>query len=179
MAAASAAPDPVRAATEYQEMLLAALGGDDPADAQAQAPATIRTLIASAGELLWTRPEPREWSAALCLAHIADAELVMAARYRWVLAHDGPELIGYDQDLWVDNLHPDDQDPGELLATFEPLRAANIALWLRSTPAQRARVAIHRERGPESYELMFRMIGGHDRVHLAQARRAIEAARGG
>jgi hypothetical protein len=24
---------------------------------------------------------------------------------------------------------------------------------------------------------MFRMLGGHDRVHLAQARRALEAAR--
>lgn len=77
---------------------------------------------------------------------------------------------------WVDNLHPDDQDPDELLATFQPLRAANIALWRRSTDAQRARVAIHRERGPESFDLMFRMIGGHDRVHLAQARRAIETA---
>lgn len=171
-------PDPVAQAKAYQRSLLDALGADDPAEAQAEAPATIRALIADAGELLWTRPAPREWSAVLCLAHIADAELVMAARYRWVLAHDAPELIGYDQDLWVNNLHPDDQDPEELLATFDPLRTANIALWRRSTAEHRARVAIHRERGPESYDLMFRMIGGHDRVHLAQARRAIEAARG-
>jgi len=173
------AHDPIAAAKAYQRMLLDALGDDDPAEAQAQATANIRRLVADAGAALWTRPEPREWSAALCLAHIADAELVMAARYRWVLAHEAPELIGYDQDLWVDNLHPDEQDPDELLATFEPLRAANISLWLRSTEAQRARVAIHRERGPESYDLMFRMIGGHDRVHLAQARRALEAAREG
>jgi len=65
----------------------------------------------------------------------------------------------------------------DLLAMFEPLRAANISLWRGTTDEQRARVAIHRERGPESYDLMFRMLGGHDRVHLAQAYRALEAAR--
>ena len=126
-------PDPVAQAKAYQRSLLDALGADDPAEAQERAPADIRALIADAGELLWTRPAPREWSAVLCLAHIADAELVMAARYRWVLAHDAPELIGYDQDLWVNNLHPDDQDPDDLLATFDPLRAANISLWRRSS----------------------------------------------
>jgi hypothetical protein len=172
-------PDPVAQARAYQQSLLTALGGDDPAEAQAQAPANIRAMIAEAGDLLWTRPAPGEWSAVLCLAHIADGELVMSGRYRWVLAHDEPELIGYDQDLWVNALHPDDTDPDDLLALFEPLRASNIALWRASSDEQRARVAIHRERGPESFDLMFRMLGGHDRVHLAQARRAIEAARGG
>ena len=114
----------------------------------------------------------------LCLAHIADAELVMAGRYRWVLAHDRPELIGYDQDLWVDNLHADDEDPEALLAQYALLRAGNVALWRSSSAAQRARVAVHGERGEESFELMFRMLAGHDRVHLAQARRALDAVRG-
>jgi len=169
-------PDPVAQAAAYQRMLLDALGADDPAGAQGETPANIRALLAEAGEDLRVRPEPREWSALLCLAHIADAEVVMSARYRWVLAHDRPELIGYDQDLWVDRLHGDD-DPAALLAGFEVLRAGNIALWQRSGPAERTRVGVHRERGEESFDLMFRMLGGHDRVHLAQARRALEAAR--
>ena len=171
-------PDPIADARAYQESLLAALGDDDPAEAAAETPGNIRALIAEAGDLLRVRPEPREWSALLCLAHIADAEVVMSGRYRWVLAHDRPELIGYDQDLWVDGLHSDDDDPWQLLAQFEALRAANIALWRGSREADRQRVGLHRERGPESYDLMFRMLGGHDRVHLAQARRALEAARG-
>jgi hypothetical protein len=170
-------PDPVAQAAAYQQSLLAALGDDDPAEAQAQAPGAIRALLADAGSDLRVRPAPREWSALLCLAHIADAEVVMTGRYRWTLAHDRPELIPYDQDLWVDNLHGDDDDPEELLRQFEILRAGNIALWQGTTDADRARVAVHRERGAESLDLMFRMLGGHDRVHLAQARRAIEAAR--
>jgi hypothetical protein len=171
----AAAPDPVAQATAYQQSLLGALGDDDPAEAQAQAPANVRAMLAEAGSRLRVRPAPREWSALLCLAHIFDAEVVMTGRYRWTLAHDRPELIGYDQDLWADNLHGDDDDPEALLRVFEPLRAANIALWRGASEADRARVAIHRERGPESFDLMFRMLGGHDRVHLAQAQRAIEA----
>lgn len=171
------APDPVAQAAAYQRMLLDALGDDDPAEAAAEAPANIRAMLAAAGPDLRVRPAPREWSALLCLAHIVDAEVVMTGRYRWVLAHDQPELIPYDQDLWADNLHDEHDDPEALLRLFEPLRAANIALWNASSAEERERVGLHRERGPESYDLMFRMLGGHDRVHLAQAHRAIEAAR--
>jgi hypothetical protein len=170
-------PDPVNAALAYQQSLLAALGDDDPAEVQSVGPSNARALVAESGSHLRIRPAPREWSVLLCLAHIADAELVMAGRYRWVLAHDQPELIGYDQDLWVDNLHGDDDDVEVLLAQFSALRTGNVALWRGASVADRARVGRHRERGPESFDLMFRMLAGHDRVHLAQARRALEAVR--
>ncbi len=173
-----ATPDPLSAAQAYQRLLLEALGSDDAAAVQEAAPASIRTLLSEAGSQLRTRPAPRDWSALLCLAHIADAELVMSGRYRFVLAHDEPDLPGYDQDLWVDSLHREDEDPEGLLRIFEPLRAANVALWRGASEAQRARVGRHRERGPESFDLMFRMLAGHDRVHIAQARRALEAVRG-
>ena len=170
-------PDPVREARAYQQSLLDALGDDDPAAAQATTPDRIRRLIATAGPDLRTKPAPREWSVLECIGHVTDAETVMSARYRWVLAHDAPELIGYDQDLWVDGLRHNADDPAELLAVFEALRKANLALWQRSSPEQRARVGIHRERGPESFDLMFRLLGGHDRVHLDQADRALAAVR--
>jgi hypothetical protein len=144
---------------------------------QAQAAAHIWALVNEAGDDLRTRPAPREWSVLLCIAHLADAEIVMTGRYRWVLAHDRPALVGYDQALWVDALHRDDEDPADLLRQFEVLRVSNIELWRGSTEAERARVGLHGERGPESFDLMFRMLAGHDRVHLDQARRALEAAR--
>lgn len=172
-------PDPVRQAKAYQDSLLAALGDDDPADAQATTPDRIRRLIVEAGGDLRTKPEPEEWSVLECIGHVTDAEIVMSARYRWVLAHDEPELVGYDQDLWVDGLRHNDDDPGDLLAAFEAARRANIALWRRSSPEQRARVGIHRERGRESFDLMFRLLAGHDRVHLDQADRALAAVRAG
>ena len=170
-------PNEITAAAAYQQSLLGALGDEDPAEAQATTPAAIRALIIEAGGDLRTRPEPGEWSVLGCIDHIVDAELVMAARYRWVLAHDEPEIVGYDQDLWVDRLHAEDRDVEALVSFFEALRAANLALWAQTTELDRARVGHHRERGPESVDLMFRMIGGHDRVHLGQARRTLEAVR--
>lgn len=170
-------PDPVRQAQAYQQSLLDALGRDDPAEAQSTTPDRIRRLIADAGPDLRTKPAPREWSVLECIGHVTDAETVMSARYRWVLAHDKPELIGYDQDLWVDGLRHNEDDPADLVAVFEALRGANLALWSRTSPEQRARVGLHRERGPESFDLMFRLLGGHDRVHLDQADRALAAVR--
>jgi hypothetical protein len=166
-------PDPVSQSAQYQEYLVGLIGGEDPAEVQAAGPDAWRELLREAGARVAERPEPDEWSVLECLGHATDAELVASARYRWILAHDEPPLIGYDQDLWVDRLHHGQDDPEALLETFESLRRANLALWARSSDADKARVGIHSERGPESYDLTFRMIAGHDRFHLDQARRAL------
>ena len=171
-----ASPDPVSDPTGYQQHLLGLLGEDDPAEVQSSSPAAWRALLDEAGDRVRARPEPGEWSVLDCLAHAADAEVVYAGRYRWIVAHDEPPLIGYDQALWVDQLHHGrDESAEELLATLEALREANLALWRRSTATERARFGVHAERGPESFDLSFRLIAGHDRFHLAQARRALDA----
>lgn len=170
-------PDPVRDAAAYQAMLLDALGDDDPAQVQASTPAAVRALLAEAGDDLRTPPKPGEWSVLECVGHILDGELIMAARYRWVLAEDEPQIVGYDQARWVEKLRHGTDDPADLVALFEPLRQSNVALWGRTTEVDRARIGVHNERGSESLDLMFRMLGGHDRVHLAQARAALAAVR--
>jgi DinB family protein len=170
-------PDPVAEARAYQASLLAALGDDDPAEAQASTPAAIRTLLAEAGDDVRTPPEPGEWSVLECLAHLTDGELVVSTRYRWILAEDEPPIVGYDQALWVANLRHAEDDPDALLAVFEALRRSNLALWARFGATHAHRIGLHSERGPESYDLTFRLGAGHDRIHLAQARRALEAVR--
>ena len=170
--------DPVSAPEAYRQSLLAALGDDDPAVVQAATPGLIRDLLVEAGELVRVQPEPGEWSVVECLAHLADGELIVAARDRWILAEDEPDIVGYDQALWVSHLSQNEEDPGRLLAVFEAIRGWNLDLWARTPVSARSRVGIHRERGPESYEMTFRLAAGHDRIHLAQARRALEAARG-
>jgi hypothetical protein len=168
-------PDPVAEAAEYQRFLLAKLGDDDPSEVQAATPAALRALFREAADRLLARPAPSEWSVLEAGGHMLDAEVVASARYRWILAEDEPRLAGYDQELWMKRLRHPEEDPGKLLSTFEALRAANLALWSRSSAEDRARVGIHEERGPESYELTFRLIAGHDRNHLAQARNALGA----
>ena len=161
----------------YQQTLLAALGDDDPTVAQASQAAILRALVAEAGNDLRTRPEPAEWSVVELLGHIADAELNSSVRYRSILSENEPDLVPYDQDLWANRLHSTSESADDLLATFDVLRAANLRLWAATPAVDRARVGNHLERGPESYELTFRLLAGHDRVHVAQAREGLARIR--
>ena len=172
-----ASPESLAAGRAYQQTLLAALGDDDPAAAQAATPAILRTLIADAGSDLRTRPEPLEWSAVELIGHMVDAELASSMRYRWILAETEPDLVPYDQDLWASRLHSTSESLDDLLPVFDALRAANLRLWQTASAADRARVGQHLERGPESYELTFRLLAGHDRVHVAQARAGLARIR--
>jgi hypothetical protein len=159
---------------EYQTLILGLLGEDDPGDVASATPAAWRALAAEAGDRLTTRPADGEWSLVQLLGHAADAELVLATRLRWILAEERPPIAAYDQDHWVDALDHEAADPAALLDLFEAVRRSNVALWARSTPEQRARIGMHSERGPESFELTFRMLAGHDRFHLDQARRTLD-----
>lgn len=172
----SPAADPIANPGAYQQLLLAALGDDDPAASQATTPAAFRALVAEAGASLRVRPEPNEWSVLECIDHLVDGELVVSTRYRWILAEETPDIVGYDQDLWVARLHQS-EDPETLLSLFEALRRSNLELWSRMPVAERVRFGRHRERGDESYELTFRLAAGHDRIHLGQAHRTLAQVR--
>jgi DinB superfamily len=170
--------DPVHNPKEYQNMLIDLVGEDDPLEVLERTSSALREMVAAAGDHLRIRPAAREWSVLELVGHVLDAEVISSARYRWVIAEDRPPLTPYDQDLWVDALRHNDADPLELLETFEALRAANLALWRRSTPEQRARDGLHGERGPESFDLMFRLLAGHGRFHIDQIRRTLDTVRG-
>jgi hypothetical protein len=169
--------DPVNQPDAYRRSLLDALGDQDPGTVLAAGPATARALVDEAAGLLRVRPEPGEWSVMECLAHLADSELVTAGRVRWIAAEHEPDIVGYDQDLWVTELRQADEDPSTLLGAFASLRRWNLEFWARLPVANRDRVGFHRERGPESIDLIVRLAAGHDLVHLAQARRALETVR--
>ena len=77
----------------------------------------------------------------------------------------------------MDALRHRDDEPEDLIELFDALRGANLRLWASTPVADRARFGRHRERGPESYELTVRLAAGHDRFHIAQAERALAAAR--
>jgi hypothetical protein len=165
--------DPVAQAAEYQSMLTGLVGDRDPAEIQEGTPGALERLVEGAGPHLRTRPGEEEWSVLELLGHLVDAEIVCAGRYRWILAHDEPPLMAYDQDLWVDRLRHNEDDPKELLEIFRALRRANLELWRRTSERERGRAGIHSERGPESLELTFRLLAGHDRFHLAQMERTL------
>jgi hypothetical protein len=164
-------------ADAYRRPVLDALGGDDPVVVQETEPELWRRLIEQAGAHLRTRPEEGEWSVLECLGHMADSELITSARYRWVLSESEPTLLGFDQAAWVARPDRAADEPALLLEVLGVLRRANVALWRRTPVADRGRVGLHAERGPESFELLFRLQAGHGRLHRAQAERALAQIR--
>lgn len=165
----------------YRQLLFDLVGDDDPAEIQAETPSLLRQRVSRAIEsgALRTRPEPAEWSVAALVGHFLDGEIFASARYRWILGHDQPALEGYDQDLVANASDHQQADPETLLSAWEGLRRANLALWARSTQEQRAREGVHMERGPSTFDVLFREIAGHDRFHLAQIDRTLEAVSAG
>ena len=61
---------------------------------------------------------------------------------------------------------------------FAILRDSHLLLLGRLTPAQKARVGVHAERGEESVEHLVRLYAGHDILHLNQIERIRKAVRG-
>src|SRR5262249_2400977 len=75
-------------------------GGAD--ERQREAPAILAELIADVTEEGLTRPPaPGKWSIRAIIAHMAEDELASSWRYRQMIEHDGPLLLGFDQDQWA------------------------------------------------------------------------------
>jgi hypothetical protein len=162
----------------YQAQLLALVGDDDPEEIQRRTPTALRALVGEAGDSARLKPARGEFSLVELIGHLVDAQLVSFTRYRWILAQDEPPLPGYEQDDWVRVSAYTDADPAQLIDLFEVVQRANVDLWRRTPVAERSRVGLHAERGPESYELTFKMMAGHDLLHLDQARQTVAAVKG-
>jgi DinB superfamily len=169
-----AMPDERTDAVAYRDRELAVVGDRDPGDVQARTLEDVDAALQRAGERVWTRPSPREWSAGEVVAHLLDIEIFLSARYRWILAHDRPTLVPFDPDLLAERLPHPTGDVGAYLEPLRHLRRANLRLWNATSADERARVGIHAERGPETFELAFRIAAGHDLLHLGQIGRALE-----
>jgi hypothetical protein len=159
-----AAPGPV-----VQPRYAAALGDDDPVSVMAETPDRVRRLIRRLTERqLETKPAPGKWCIKEIVAHLADGEVILGSRYRFIGALDRPPLPGYDQDAFVERLGPMNAKAADLADDFAMARAVNLGLLERLPAEAWDRVGLHAERGEESIRSTVATYAGHDRIHLAQ-----------
>jgi DinB superfamily len=116
---------------------------------------------------------PGKWSIRQIVAHLADAELVFAHRFRQVIAEENPTLIAFDQNAWASNLDYGRRKPKTSLDTLRRLRAENHELLKDLPETAFARTGKHTERGPLS--LLQMVEGGAD--HLESHARQAQAIR--
>jgi hypothetical protein len=120
-------------AAAYTAALLQKLGDRDPLEVLAATPGALREAVRGlTREQDGTPEKPGKWAVRHVAAHLADSELVGGFRFRMVLAHDAPELPGYDQDRWAERLRYADSDLAASLERFTVLREANLVLWRRA-----------------------------------------------
>ena len=113
-------------------------------------------------------PAPSKWSIRQIVAHLADAELVGAHRFRQLVAEDGPTLIAYDQDKWTNNLDYARRKPKQSLESFRRLRAENYDLLKELPEAAFERTGNHTERGRVTLGELLDGYAGHAESHARQ-----------
>ncbi len=172
LSASNPASQAQKNAAAYVNLLMDLLGDRDPFSVQEEQLSVLEKEIAGLDDAILRRPEkPGKWSILQVLQHLADSELVVRYRMRFVLAQPGAEIIGYDQDLWASGLHYNEADLAGTLELLRVLREANLKMLHSLSDEEMERYGLHSERGPESVRKMLRMAAGHDLLHRNQIKR--------
>src|SRR5271168_3512963 len=159
---------------QYSERIMKMAEGQDALKSQSAAPKKLERLLKRApASKLRKRPAPEKWSVAEILAHLAEAEMVIAWRIRSILAAPGTPIQAYDQDAWAAAGNYAKRDPRKSVEQFRAMRDANLAFYKSLRPEQWKQSGLHSERGEESLERIARMIAGHDLNHISQMERIL------
>lgn len=151
----------------YRDRILGLLQGRDPLESLQE---SARRIEAQARRLgpggLDKTFAPGKWTGRQILAHLADAEIGIGFRVRQALAEDNHTIQPFDEGGWAKRYA--DVDAEAALRSFLALRAWTLSLLTKLKPSELTREAYHPERGPETVDVMVRMLAGHDLNHLAQ-----------
>ena len=117
------------------------------------------------------REGPGEWSPREVVHHLADSEMASALRLRKLVAEDNAEIIGYDQDLYVQELFYDRPIEPSLQA-FRYARESTSQILDRMTADQWQREGTHSESGRYRLTDWLEIYAQHAVEHADQIRRA-------
>ncbi|MGI8791627.1 MAG: DinB family protein [Acidimicrobiales bacterium] len=149
----------------------------EPAAVIARLKATNRDLLALVSGAppaqLVRSPGPEEWSPAMVVSHLADAELVYSVRIRLMLTSDRPYLTAYEEAVWAKRFSQLDEDAKESMGRWRSLRKANITLFESLDDDEWTLSGLHAERGEVSVLAIAEVLANHDRDHLSQIRQGL------
>jgi len=111
---------------------------------------------------------PGKWSIRQIVAHLADAELVMAHRFRQVIAEDAPILVWFDQDAWAARLDYARRKPKQSLETLRRTRAENVELLKGLAESAYERAGNHTRNGRMTLHDLLEHSAVHTENHARQ-----------
>jgi hypothetical protein len=112
------------------------------------------------------RPGPGAWSIAELVAHLLDADLVLADRIKRVIAEDEPILQAFDENRWIDRLDSQSMPVEEAVNLFAAHRQWMTRILRKCSDDDFRRVGNHTEAGRKSLADLVVTAAGHVDHHL-------------
>ncbi len=140
---------------------------DDLIRAYAEGPRLLETAVAglSRDELHFT-PGPEHWSIHENVVHVADTDVVAAARMRYVIAEPGAALVSFDQTKWARAMDYRAQPLEHALALLRTIRASTAEVLRRAPREAWEQIGVNTEAGPQSLEWLVEHFADHVPYHL-------------
>ena len=136
----------------------------------------LTATLAEVPEEAWKfKPEPKEWSVHEVIIHLADSESNAALRARKLAVEPGGTLMGYDQDVWADNLNYHDQNIEHALQLVKYARLTTYN-WLKTLPDDVfTHTVIHPEYDePYTFEMWVDTYSAHIPGHIEQIKNNVK-----
>jgi uncharacterized damage-inducible protein DinB len=109
---------------------------------------------------------PGTWSIAQLVAHLLDADLVIADRIKRVIAEDEPTLLAFDENRWIDRLDSQAMPVEEAVNLLSANRHWMTRILRKCTEADFNRTGIHSEAGKKTLADLVTGAATHVDHHL-------------
>ncbi len=137
-----------------------------------QGPARLRNVLVDlTHEHLKAKPRPGKWSIQEIVMHVADSEIMGAARIRQTYTQPGSSFAVYDQDVWANHLGYQGQDNSAVqnaLKLFESLRSTTSVIFHHARVEDWGKIGVHAEHGEITLRNLLELYADHSERHIEQ-----------
>ena len=151
---------------EYYARYIKLVGDDALSALRAQSASTPRLLSGLSEAQAMHRYAPGKWSVKEVVGHMIDGERVFSYRALRVARADTTPLPGFDENAWVPAAHFDRRPMPDLVADYQTVRAATVALFSSFEEEALVRMGTANDQ-PISVRALAHMIAGHELHHVA------------
>ena len=151
---------------EYYSRYIKLVGDDALAALRAQSASTPRLLSGLSEAQAMHRYAPGKWSVKEVVGHLLDGERVFSYRALRIARADTTPLPGFDENAWVPAARFDRRPMPDLVADYQTVRAATVALFASFDEEALTRLGTANDQ-PVSVRALAHMIAGHELHHVA------------
>jgi len=150
---------------EYYARYIRLVGDDALAALRAQSASTPRMLSGLSEAQAMHRYAPGKWSVKEVVGHVTDAERVFGYRALRIARADTTPMPGFDENAWVPAANFDRRSMPELVAGYQAVRAATVALLSSFDEAALTRRGTANDQ-EVSVRALAHIMAGHELHHM-------------